>query len=99
MLDDIGLGKAIANTIYLIIGAVGILVAWILLKKKFILGVAFWISSILNFLAYLFFMGNYRLYPNFFYPIINKYWPWINLALLIFLIINYVKNKNANKNN
>lgn len=42
-------------------------------------------------------MGNYRLYPRFVYPIINEYWPLVNLALFVLLIINFVKQKYAEK--
>ena len=97
MLDDIGLGKAIASFIYLFIFIIGIGGVILLCKRKMILGLIFWISSVLNFFFYLYFMGNYRLYPKIFYPIINRYWPWINVGLFILLIINFIKNKYVKK--
>jgi hypothetical protein len=99
MLDDIGLGSAIANTIYgiiLLIGAGGV---FVLSKKRLLLGLIFWISSILNLLLHLFLMGKYPSYPKFLYIVVNNYWPWINLALFILLIINFIKNKYAKKEN
>jgi hypothetical protein len=99
MLDDIGLGNTLANLIYVVILIFGILGAWFFVKRKIIEGVIFWISSILNFLFYLYLMGNYSLYPKLFYPIVNKYWPWINLVLLILLIVNYLRNKKKNSQN
>ncbi|OGI29206.1 MAG: hypothetical protein A2288_00335 [Candidatus Moranbacteria bacterium RIFOXYA12_FULL_44_15] len=95
MLDSIGLGNAIANVVYLILLALGVGGAWILFKKKIIWGMFFWASTALNFFAFLYFMGNYRLYPKITYILINKYWPWLNLLLLILLIINFLKNKYA----
>jgi len=93
MLDDIGLGNTMANVIYFIIFIFGIFGTWFFLKRKNIFGVIFWISSVLNFFFYLYFMGNYRLYPRIFYPIVNNYWPLINLGLLILLVINYIRRK------
>ncbi|PJA87247.1 MAG: hypothetical protein CO141_00470 [Candidatus Moranbacteria bacterium CG_4_9_14_3_um_filter_42_9] len=98
MLDDIGLGSAIANLIYLIIITAGFIVAWFFFKKKLIFEAIFSISATLNFFFYLYFMGNYRLYPKFFYPVVNKYWPWINVAFLALLIVNYIKKRNAETN-
>lgn len=95
MLDDIGLGSAVANIIYLIIIAVGFAGAWFFIKKKNIVGIIFWISLVLNFLFFLYFMGSYMFYPGYFNLIINNYWPWLNLGLLVILIISYIKNKNA----
>ena len=95
MLDDIGLGSAIANLIYLIIILVGILGLWFFLRKKMISGAIFWTSAVLNFFAYLYFMGNYVFYNKIVYVVVNKYWPWINIILLILLIIRYVKRRNA----
>jgi len=99
MLDDIGLGNIIADIIYLVVIAIGIIGVWFFVKKKTITGVIFWISLSLNFFCYLYFMGNYRIYPKFFYPIINNYWPWINIGLFILLIINFIKNKYAKEKN
>lgn len=98
MLDDIGLGEAIANLIYLILIAIGMGGVWLFLKKKSIFGVLFWLSFILNILAYLYFMGSYGFYSKIIYLLINKYWPWINLALLILLILNFLKGKYAKNN-
>jgi hypothetical protein len=94
-MDDIGLGSTIANLIYLIILCLGVGGAWFFIKRKNIVGLIFWISFVLNLFSYLYFMGNYRFYSKGLYPIINNYWPWINLVLLIFLIIKFIKNKNA----
>jgi len=97
MLDDIGLGKVITNFIYLFIFIAGSGGAILLYKRRVIIGLIFWVSSILNFFFYLYFMGNYRFYPKIFYPIANKYWPWINVGLFILLIINFIKNKYVEK--
>jgi hypothetical protein len=83
--------------IYLFIFALGLVGAKFFVKRKNIIGIFFWVSSVLNLFFYLYFMGNYRLYPSYFYPIVNKYRPWINLALFILLIINFIKNKYAKK--
>jgi len=95
MLDDIGLGNVMANIIYLIVVAIGIIGLWFFIKKKIIWGIIFWISLILNFFCYLYFIGNYRLYPKFFYQVINKYWIWLDCVLFILLIISFIKNKYA----
>lgn len=97
MLDDIGLGKAIANTVYVVIILTGFFGAWFFQKKKLISGLIFWVSFVLNIFFYLFLMGNYRLYPKIIFPIVNKYWPLLNIALLFILIIGIVKNKYAKK--
>jgi hypothetical protein len=99
MLDDIGLGSAIVNAIYLVIFLFGILGVWVFVKLKLKSGLLFWISSMLNLFFYLYLMGNYRFYPKFIYLFINKYWPWVNLALFILLIINFFKNKNVKNKN
>lgn len=98
-MDDIGLGNAIANLIYLIIIAFGISGLVVLLKKKFFRGAFFWSSSILNLFFYFYLMGNYRFYPKMLYPIVNKYWPILNFLWLIFLIRNYLSIKNAKTKN
>jgi len=92
MFDNIGLGSAIANVTYLFIILVGILGIWFFLKKKIILGVIFWISATLNFITYLYFMGNYRFYEKFLYIAVNKYWLLVNALLFILLIIKLTKN-------
>lgn len=96
MLDDVDI-TGILVLIYLAVIFMGITGIWFFLKKKMILGVIFWASTTANFFCYLYFMGNYRLYPKIFYPVINKYWPWINLVLFILLIVNFIKNKYAKK--
>jgi hypothetical protein len=93
MLDSIGLGKSIANLIYLVVFILIFIGTWFFVRKKNIFGVIFWISINLNALFYLYFMGNYRLYPKFFYLIVNNYWPWINIGLFILLVFNYIKNR------
>lgn len=93
MIDSIGLGNAIANFIYLILVIALFWGFWFFIKKRNVFGVIFWISSILNFFFYMFLMGNYRFYPKYFYPIVNKYWPLINLGLFVLLIILYRKQK------
>lgn len=97
MVDDIGLGNVVANMIYLIISTVGIIGAWFFIKKKNKIGIIFWISLVLNFLSFLYFMGSYMFYPDYFNLIINNYWPWLNLGLFVLLIIDFIKNKNENE--
>jgi hypothetical protein len=93
MLDDIGLGSAIANIIYLILFVSIVVGAWVSIKRKAFLFSVFWISSILNLFFYLHFMGRYVFYPKFFYPIVNKYWPLINFGLFVLVIANYIIDK------
>jgi len=96
MLDDVDV-TGIISLVYVVIFIVGIFGVRFFIKKKAIFGAIFWISLILNFFFYLYLMGNYRLYPRFVYPIINEYWPLVNLALFVLLIINFVKQKYAEK--
>lgn len=95
MLDDIGLGNAIANIIYIMVFAAGIVGVWFFVNRKNKTGVIFWTSFTLNFFSYLYLMGNYIFYPKYLYPVVNKYWPLLNATLFILLIINFIKNKNA----
>ncbi len=91
--------NVLSNTIYLgvFILAVGGVIFFV--KKKTFVGVFFWISLMLNLFFYLYFMNNYRFYPKIVYTAINKYWPWINLALLILLILNFFRNRYAKTKN
>lgn len=98
MLDDVDV-TGIISLVYVVIFIVGIFGIRFFIKKKIITGAIFWASLILNILFYLYLMGNYRLYPKFIYLTINKYWPWINLILLVILIIGLIKNKYAKKEN
>lgn len=98
-MDDIGLGNAIANSVYLVLVIVGVVGTWIFLKRKVVFGAVFWLSSILNLVLYLYFMGRYAFYPKTMYLFINKYWPWINLILFILLVISFIKNKYAKAKN
>ena len=93
MLDDIGLGSAIAKSIYATLFLIGGGGMWFCIKNKNIIGTFFCPSLILNLFFYLYFMGNYVFYPKYFYPIINSYWPWINLGLFVLLIANYIRSK------
>jgi hypothetical protein len=97
MLDGIGLGSAIANVIYVIILVFGILGIYFFIKMKLKIGLFFWISCILNLSFYLLLMGNYSFYPKLVYSFVNNYWPYINLALFILLIISIIKNKYVKK--
>jgi hypothetical protein len=97
MLDDIGLGKAIADTIYLIIIVAGICGFWLLIKRKKTLGAIFWTSLTLNVLFYLFFMGKYSFYPKTLYLAITSIWPLVNLGLFCLLLFNLFKNKHTSK--
>jgi hypothetical protein len=95
-MDSIGLGSAIANLIY----AVLILASFVsgiyfIFRKKILLAI-FIFSLISNFTSTLYFMGDYYKY-KYLYLFDHKIWPWINLALLILLIINFIKNKNVKK--
>ncbi|MFZ2188021.1 MAG: hypothetical protein WAV73_00455 [Candidatus Moraniibacteriota bacterium] len=99
MLGDSGIGNAIVSLIYFILAIVGVVGAWIFLRRRIFLGAFFWISSLVNFFFYLYFMGYYRLYPHIIYPIVNRYWPWINLGLFSWLIINFFRNKNVKAKN
>ena len=93
MLDDIGLGSAIANAIYAFLVAVAIIGFIVFFRKKIYVAAVVWLSIILNILSYLFFMGIYINYPSFMYLIVNKIWPLLNIALVIILIFNLIKNK------
>lgn len=95
MLDDIGLGSAIANAIYAFLVAVAIIGFIIFFRKKIYATAIIWSSIILNIFFYLFFMGIYINYPSFLYPLINKTWPLLNIILVIILIFKLIKNKDA----
>lgn len=94
-MDGIGLGSAIATLIYLILTAIGIAGLILFLIKKTFLGALIWISLACNIFSILFLMGKYAHYYKNTYFLINRIWPAINLLLIIFLIINSIKNKNA----
>jgi hypothetical protein len=87
--------SSIAYSIYFLLALIWLAGTLFLFKKKKILGLTFWTLLALNIFFYLYFMGNYRFYPKAFYPIVNNYWPWINVALFILLILNFIKNKYA----
>ncbi len=93
MFDDIGLGKAIANVIYLAIIIIGAYGSWFLVARKKIFGAILWMSVILNILLYLYFMGRYSFHPRALYFIIVIIWPYINIALAILLALGFLKNK------
>lgn len=95
MLDDIGLGSAIANTIYVFLIAMAIIGLIFFFRKKTYLLATAWFLTTLNVFFYLFFMGTYTSYPDFVYMLITKIWPLINIVLVIVLIFNMIKNKNA----
>lgn len=95
MLDDIGLGSAIANMIYIVILLITIGGAAVLFNKKLFVAMALWMSVLLNLLAFLFFMGRYRFYPKYLYPIVNRIWPILSAFLVIYLILTYIKKRNA----
>jgi|GEM_PF-1785658 len=97
MIDDIGLGKAIADAIYLIIIVVGAYGAWLLIKRKKIFGVILWVSFILNILLYLYFMGKYGFYSKTLYSLIVVIWPLVNLGSLFLLLYNFLKNRYSRK--
>lgn len=92
MLDDLDKTNLVIF-VYLIIFLIGFFGVRFFIKKKIIFGAIFWISSILNLFFYLYLMGNYRFYPKFVYPIINEYWPLVNIALFLYLIFIYFKQK------
>jgi hypothetical protein len=98
MIDDIGLGNAIASYIYLAILVFGAWGIYVLFKKKYYVGCVFLFSLSLNFFLFLFLMGKYWLYPKGIYNIVNKYWPLLNLILLVILIISIIKNRGFKKN-
>ena len=98
MLDDVDV-TGVTSLLYIIIFIVGTFGVRFFIKKKIILGAIFWASFVLNLFFYMHLMGNYRLYPKFIYLTINKYWPLINLTLLVILIIRLIKNKYAKKEN
>ncbi|MGB2631839.1 MAG: hypothetical protein WBC48_02895 [Minisyncoccales bacterium] len=94
-MDDIGLGKALANVLYifiLFITIVGTGLLFFLGKKKF----AFWrVSVMANVFAYLYFLGDSSLIGW----VIRVYsiivWPVANIAWLVYLILNRKKNKKS----
>ena len=88
----------ITYTIYGLLLLVFIFGLTLLTKRKMILGIIFWVSVIFNGFLYIYLMGNYRFYPKGLYMLINKYWPILNLVLLIILIISIIKNRGLKKN-
>lgn len=88
MLDDIGLGSAIANLISIFILIIA-LVGGILFFhfKRSLLGI-FWISLFLNILSIFYFLGTQVIYIQVINIII---WPIFSLILLILLIFNLAK--------
>lgn len=97
MLDDIGLGKAIADIVYLSLIIIGIYGILIFKKKKSIFGMIFWASFISNIIFYLYFMGKYSLYSKALYPTVVIYWPLTNFVLFILLLIFFFKSKCTRK--
>lgn len=87
--------QPVANMIYFGLFIFGLVGSILLYNRKLIVALVLWISIILNLFFYLYLMGNYRFYPKIIYPIVNKYWFWINLGLFVLLIINFIKNKYA----
>jgi len=95
MFDAIGLGGALANMIYLILGLLFVGGAIFFLIKKNLAIFLVWASVILNVFLMLFLMGNYRYYPVGMYIVVDRIWPIINGVLIVLLIINFIKNKNV----
>ena len=86
MFDDIGLERALANVIYLVIlfiAIVGGLIFWKFKKR----GWAFWWLSVMaSIFAYLYFLGGYGGLDNMAQAIGTIGWPIINLAWLADLV-------------
>lgn len=94
MLDAIGMGKAIANMIYMIIAILILGGSSVLMLKKKILSAILWTSVLLNIFVFLYFMGKdidiWRVF-------IEKLWPVVNIILLLILLINFLRRKYGNK--
>ena len=99
MLDDIGIGSiGVEWTLNVFFLVVALLLAVYIWKRKGNL-----LLGILTFSL----LGNLVFYTDsgsLFYAIYNLkwiikftlwYWPWINIILLITLVINYIKSRNA----
>jgi len=98
MIDDIGLGSAIASSIYVAILIIGICLAVFFLKRKKYIGLVLSVSLFSNLFLFLFLMGKYGFYPGISYALVNKYWPIINIFLLVVFIISIIKNRGLKKN-
>lgn len=99
MIDDIGLGRAIANALYLIIGLFGAATFLFLIgnQRK---GYAFWwLSAILNLFCGLIFMGDPTPFGSLFEIFSLTIWPVANLGGLIYLFINSFKRGKKNNAN
>lgn len=88
------IGDAFAGAVYLIILLLLLAgITFFSIKKMFIIAI-FWASLISNIFFSLFFLGSDgSMLSIFTYNI----WPYINVALLIILTINYIKQKNDKK--
>lgn len=95
MLDDIGLGSAIANAVYVFLIVVAIIGFVGFFRKKVYVRAVTWFSVFLNVFLYFFLMGRYIDYPHFLYTLINTVWPLLNIVLIIISLINLIKNKNV----
>jgi hypothetical protein len=100
-MDSIGLGSAKNSIIFitfLIVIALIISIAIWRKKNNLLLGTT--LFSVLSYLTFYLSVDS-RIFAIYNLKWIVKftlyYWPWINLALLILLIVNFIKNKNAKK--
>jgi len=94
MMDDIGLGGALANILYLFLLFITVTVAGVLLAKKKNKWALWWVSVMLNLFTYLYFLGNSTLIGWLLRVFSIVAWPIINVAWAICLIVNRRKNKN-----
>lgn len=93
MIDDIGMGKYIADSLSLIllVAAFGGGLIFLLFKHKYISLI--WTSIFLNILSVFYFIG----ISGVVLVAINFYiWPLANITLIIFLFLKY-KNKNGKR--
>lgn len=93
MMDDIGLGQALANVVYLFLFFITIIGVLILLKLKKRLYAFWWMSVMANVFAFLYLLGGYGDFAYMMQIVAMIAWPIINIAWLLNLVRGGLKVK------
>ena len=88
MMDDIGLGRALANAAYLFLFSTALIGVLIFLKFGKRLFAFWWVSAMANIFAFLYLLGGYGDFVYMMQIVAMIAWPIINIAWLLDLIID-----------